>query len=609
MRILLCTGLCVLLPHAHAENPPIFQAEPLIVTATRVPTPSTDLLQSTTSLERGPLDTSPRLDALHALDGTAGFESVQTGGLGTLGGIFLRGTDSDQTLVLIDGIRVNAPTDGGVPLNNVPLDAIERVELVRGNVSSLYGSQAIGGVIQLFTQSERASEGANVSAALGSLHTGKTAARVSGGNETTRFGFGASYLTTDGFSAVRQREIPSFTTRVEDLDDDAYRNASVHANVSHAWSANHELRASVLHTQARTEFDGSFENRTRSELTVFALNSVDALADNWTSRLTIGQAGNIARNSLDAQATSRFATKNRQVTWQHELRLTPGQTALAGLEWLRQSVDSTTAYDQVTRRVTSPFAGYYLKLGTFSAQLSARHDRYSDVASASTGRLSLGYEVSPGLHLRAGVASAFKAPTFDDLYFPGFGNPSLKPERARSIEAGVRYQLGGQGYIDASASSNRLRELITFDGQLLKPLNVERAKIDSVELTIAREMLGLQVSASATWQDARNDTTGARLLRRARWFGAVKAVAPMARGSVHLRLRTSGAREDNSFDFTRRVSLGGYALVDVWADYALSKDTRLELSLGNVLDKDYEQAHGYNVAPRTLLLQVSRRLP
>ena len=381
------------------------------------------------------------------------------------------------------------------------------------------------------------------------------------------------------------------------------------ANLAHTWSANHELRASVLHTRARTEFDGSFENRALSELTVFALNSVDALSESWTSRLTLGQAESLARNSLDSTATSRFATKNQQLTWQNELRLTPDQTLLAGFEWLRQSVDSTTAYDQVTRRVTSPFAGYYFKRGAVSAQFSARHDRYSDVDSATSGRLSLGYEVSVRTRLRVGIASAFKAPTFDDLYFPGFGNAALKPERARSIEAGLRYQLGDHGYLDAAVFSNRLRDLITFDGQLLKPINVDRAKSDGVELTFAREVFGLQLRASATWQDARNVTTDERLLRRARWFGSVSALAPMARGSVQLRLRTSGAREDNSFDFTRRVRLAGYPVADVWADYAFSKNTRLEVSLENMFDKDYEQAHGYNVTPRTLLVRLSRRLP
>lgn len=590
--------------HARAESLPIMQAEPLVVTATRVPTPADDVLQSVTTLQRATLTTLAQPDALHALQDAAGFESAQTGGLGTLGGIFLRGTDSDQTLVLIDGIRVNAPTDGGVPLNHVPVEALERVELVRGNVSSLYGSQAIGGVIQLFSASERHEPGGSLTAAAGSQHTSKVAARAAGGN-TTHFAFGAGYLTTDGFSAVRAREIPSFTTRIEDLDDDAYRNANVRANFTHAWNAKHELRGSVLHTRARTEFDGSFENRTLSELSVFALHSIDAFTDAWTSRLTLGQADNDARNFLDDASTSRFETRNRQLTWQNEIRVAPDQLVLAGFEWLRQSVDSTTAYDEKTRRVESPFVGYYLKRGAFSAQISARHDRYSDIDDATSGRLSLGYEVSPALRLRAGIASAFKAPTFDDLYFPLFGNPALHPERARSIEAGLRRSFEDGGFIDVGLFSNRLRELITFDGQLSKPVNVERAKSIGVELAYAKQVLGLQLRASATWQDPKNETTGERLLRRARLFGSLSLRYEAPRGAVQLRLRASDAREDNSFDFTRRVRLGGYAVADLYGEYALLKRTRLQLSVQNLLDKDYERAHGYHVAPRSVVLQLA----
>ncbi len=610
MRLLFCASFCLITSQAHAEELPVLHSEPLVVTATRLPAARANPLQSVTILERESLAAVPQADALHTLDGAAGFESAQTGGLGTLGGIFLRGTDSDQTLVLIDGIRVNSPTDGGVPLNHIPLDAVERIELVRGNVSSLYGSQAIGGVIQLFTHGNELKDArAAVSAGLGSLNSVRGHAEVNAGTKDTRFGLAGSYLTTDGYSAVRAREIPSFTTRAEDLDDDAYRNATLRANLAHSWRPDHELSASVLHTQARTEFDGSFENRTLSELTVLALNSADKLAEHWTSRLTLGQASNIARNALDATSTSRFATKNQQLTWTNEFRLDPAQTLLAGFEWLRQSVDSTTAYDQVKRRVSSPFAGYYLKRGAFAAQITARHDRYSDITAATTGRLALGYDVTPALQLRAAIASAFKAPSFDDLYFPLFGNPDLAPERARSIEAGVRAEFENNDYLEIGAFSNRLRDLITFDAQLSKPINVERARTDGLEVVFAKHIGGLQLRASATWQDPKNQTTGERLLRRARYFGALSLRAPHAKGSIQFRLRGSGAREDNSFDFTRRVRLGGYAVTDLWADYAFSKRTRLAVSLDNALDKDYEQAHGYNVMPRMLLVQLTHDLP
>jgi vitamin B12 transporter len=601
-RLSFCCAFSIfILSDVRAEQLPIAVAEPLVVTATRIPTAADQALQPVAVVTREAIEHTPTPDALMLLRAEPGFENARNGGVGAFGSVFLRGTESDQTLVLIDGIRINSVTDGGAPLTHVMLGNVERAELVRGNVSSLYGSQAIGGVIALFTGAGLAQPGATLSAGLGSLGTGQGGLRINGGTGATRYKFAASYLGTDGFSSIRAREIPApFFTRVEDLDDDGYRNATFNAAVSHTWEAGHELSASVLETNARTEFDGVDENRTRQRLSVFALNSVNALTSTWTSRLTLGQAANRARNFLDALDTGHFNTRNQQLTWQNEVQLTPSHTVLAGLEWLRQKVDSTRAYEKTKRRVTSPFLGYYWRSSALSAQVSLRHDRYSDVENATSGRLSLGYALSPRVRLRAGVASAFKAPTFDDQYFPGFSNPALRPERARSVEAGVQLHWES-AQLDLQAFSNRSRDLITFDFNLVspKPINVNRAENDGIEITLSKNFGALKIHANATWQDPRDRDSGERLLRRAKRFGALGFETPVGRATVRLQILASGPRED----FAR--PLGGYAVVDGSVQYPLTKHTRLQFLAENLFDKDYELAAGYNVTPQRFLVELT----
>ncbi len=530
-----------------------------------------------------------------------GVEIATSGGPGTTSSLFLRGSNSDHTLVLVDGLRVGSSTDGATAIEAIPLDQIDHIEILRGPASSLYGADAIGGVIQIFTRRSDGALGANASAGYGTYRTALAAAGISGGAGPLRFALQAGLNRSAGFAAIGNPANPNF-----DSDHDGYRDDSASGSAAFKFAPDQDLSVQFLRSRQNAQFDAgpAFDARTITTLTSYSIASRNRLATFWTSRLEAGE-GDDDSVSETSFGSAPFKTRQRQYTWQNDFALPQGGVSVA-LERLEEHVDSNAGYAVTVRNTNAAVGVWQWRDGPQAAQANLRHDDSSQFGGQTTGGLAYGYALGGGVRASASYGTAFKAPTFNDLYYPGFSNPQLKPETAHNIEAALRY-AGADITAGIVAYDNRVRDLIVFECDAAfncAPQNVANATLRGVTLELEAHAGDVDVRASLDLQRPEDDATGNLLPRRARQHGAISVLRAWQALRVGAELIASSARFDDAAN-TRRM--GGYATVNFTADYALAAGWTLFARLDNAFDKHYELAADYNTAGTSVFAGVRYR--
>ncbi|MGH8752122.1 MAG: TonB-dependent receptor domain-containing protein [Burkholderiales bacterium] len=608
MQIIFKSGLLLIaFAHgAHAQDEVSVVTDEVVVTARRVPEKLQDTIQSTTVISAKDIAESQALDVPTLLRKEAGIEITQQGGLGKQSSTFTRGTNSTQTLVLLDGVRVGSATAGFTALDQITLDQIERIEIVRGNVSSIYGSEAIGGVIQIFTRQGSGKPAVSAAVGVGPDNLRRYSANFGGSTGDSRFNLGASHVETDGFSAIRPQFIPApFVTAPGDIDRDGYRNNTFTAKASHRLTPGNELGFSAFHSEGKVDFDGTFQNSSKQDLSSVSIFSDNRFTENWQSKLTLALGIDNLRSFLDAADAGRVRTDNTQIIWQNQVQLWETSQFTGGYERLEQKVSSDTVYSRTNRQVHSGFAGYRGDFGAHSLQANVRVDAYSDFGTQPTGLLGYGYAFAPRWRINASAGTAFRAPTFNDLYAPFFGNPNVRPEQARSAELGLQYR-DGQNLARVSYFITRVTDLITFQpAPPFTSANIGKAEIQGVEFSYSGRILNTDLKASFTLQDPRDKTNNIRLLRRAEHFGSLSAQKTLGALQVGGELRASGKRDDVDITQFTRTRVGGYTVVNLTARFNLTRAVSLAARVENLFDKDYELVQGYNIQRRALFFTLA----
>jgi vitamin B12 transporter len=582
----------------------------VVVTATRSEQALTQTLSHTTLITRQDIEAAQVADVPSLLRGLAGVEIYQSGGIGKQGSLFLRGSNSSHTLVLLDGVRINSATTGATAIDQLMLDQIERIEIVRGNVSSLYGSEAIGGVIQIFTRRGQGAPSFNGSAGAGAHGAQRASAGLGGAVEGATYSVQVSRYKLDGVSAI-----DSVLASNVNPDKDGYDNTSVSMNAGYAFNADHQVSAGYFESEgeARLDNSGFFANATdvhagRSVLSKKSLESLNRFAGNWESRLSYAQGMDEYQNFLNGAHSSTLQTSNDLLTWQNRWQVGEAGALIAGLERLKQQIRSdSTAYTLTARTAQSLFAGYTGSYGAQQVQLNLRRDRYSDFGAADTWLLGYGYEVTETWRVAATASTAFKTPTFNDMHAPlAWGaNPDLKPERSHSSELGVHFADKGQRF-DAVYFDSTIRDLIVADTNWVMQ-NLSEARIDGVELAYNGQFGATGTRLTATRQHPRDALTGQPLLRRARDFFSAGFTREIGTLKVGGEWQHSGVREDVDIETFARTTLAAYDVVNLTANYALDRHFTLSARVDNLLDRNYMLAHGYNTAGRTWYLGLSYR--
>jgi vitamin B12 transporter len=602
---LIAALLCALPVAVHAEE----MLDETVVTATRIEQPLSQALSHATVINAGQIKASGAADLPTLLRKQAGLEVAQSGGIGAQSGLFLRGSNSSHTLVLVDGVRLGSATTGATAIDQIMLDQVERIEVVRGNVSSLYGSGAIGGVIQIFTKRGHGAPGVNANAQLGAHGTQRASVGFGGDSGENVYGLQLSSFRTLGVSALNPIIAPAANPNTN-----GYDNQSLSGNLKHRFDAENSLSASLFVSQGRISTDNAFGfattdlNNSDNTLTKFALQFDSRFSERWASHLQLSQSGDDLKSYTNGVSSSSFRTTNHELGWQNDVALSEGGKLLLGVNALEQKVASSTAYSRSSRQVSSLYAGYTRLFGAHQLQANLRQDRYSDFGAANTGLLGYGYHFDENWRASASYSTAFKAPTFNDMYWPlawGYqGNANLKPERSKNLEAGLHYAAPGQ-HLDLVYFDNRIRDLI--DPGFPMPTNLNQARIDGVELGYGVQFGDTAVSAALTVQNPRDAVTGQRLIRRAKTFGNLGLTQTLGAWKLGGDIQFSDARADNHLTAwpVQRVTLAGYQLFNLNASYALSKQLSLSLRADNLTNRPYVLAHGYQTAGRTFSISTS----
>lgn len=592
--------------NTQANGTPVGELNPTVVTASRGEQPLSDALPHTTVISRTDIERSQAPDAVTLLRREAGIEIAQNGGPGTNASLFMRGASSNQTLVLIDGVRVSSGTSGGAQIGQLMADQIDHIEVVRGNVSALYGSDAVGGVVQIFTRSGRGHAPlANAEIEYGARNTKRAQAGISGSvgeRGDTSFAVSVSEFKTSGFSTMNPLLAPKANP-----NDNPYTNKSVSAQLSHRFSADWQAGLTYFQTWGDVSYDSSFGKPTDVNTAHNVVRSMSAFVDgkvtqDWKTRVTLSQGDDRSLNFTNGvpQVPARFNTRNQTATWQNDWTFLPNQLLKVGLEHLQTSIDSD-AYDVPTRNVDSGYIGYEGKFGPHQLQLNLRRDRYSDFGGANSYYAGYGFAFTPQWKAVASVSNAFRAPSFNELYYPFFGNPNVQPEKARSVEGGVEYN-GAIGLVRMTVFETDYSNLITSvcDAAFnCAAANVNRARVNGVETSYRGSIYGVDVRASFTMQNPQDLSANQLLSRRARHFGSVSAYKTVGPFSAGVEWNAAGDRQDS----TR--ALGGYGLLNLVGRYQITREWALSARLENVTNKNYQLIYPYNTASRGVFFTLS----
>jgi vitamin B12 transporter len=561
--------------------------EPVVVTATRREQPASEVLATVELITGDELIMRPAAELSDALRFVPGVEPARLGGAGQQTSIFVRGTESNHVLVLVDGLRINPGTIGTAATQNIAPEFIERVEVVKGPRSTLYGSDAIGGVINVITRG--AEDGSSVQASFGSFDT-KTASFNAGfGDDDTGATIAGAWFDSEGFP-----------TRAGDNTDRGSDNTSFTAS-AHAGVGVVNLGVRGWYASGSTEYseftlapvDQDFENM------ALAVTADFAPTEFWSSRLMLGHAeDNIEQNQSD----DFIDTQRNTIDWQNDIQVSDAVTVTAGILWQDEEADafSDFGFGLVDAYASDISTGQlYLQAlvstGPHRVVLGGAYTDHETFGGHETGNVEYGFAFEGGALLTLSAGMGFRAPDATDLYSIFGGNPDLEPEESTSYEIGFRQPIGEQQSVSITAFRNDIDNLIVsvfVPPQSFENRNVDMARIDGVEAAWQFDGEKWSARAAATLQDPRDEITDERLLRRARENYTAEVARRIGAHEVAIDVLHAGERRD--FGFPSQTVLDAYTLVNLAAKLALGESFTLVLRAENLFDEDYELASGYN---------------
>ncbi|OYQ40277.1 TonB-dependent receptor [Rhodoferax sp. TH121] len=588
----LVLGACLAVS-SWAQSNEVRQLQEVVVTATRSEMRADEVMADVTVINHEELRRNVGRSVSEVLARMAGVQTSSNGGLGKTSSIYIRGTENRHVLLLVDGVRYGSSTSGTANFDSIPLEMIERIEVLKGPASALYGSDAVGGVVQIFTRKGREGFHPYASLTAGEWDRAEVAAGFSAGTKELRYSLGVQSQNEGGFSATNPR-LGSTNTSGFNADRDGYAQNSVQTSVNWQFVEGWSLEGLVVQADGVNHYDGGrnpFDVRGESTSAIRKLGVAGQILPAWKSRLELSSSADRSTN-LTSTSTSRFNTEQQQWSWQNEVATPVGQV-FAGLEALRELVDGTQRYTVSDRTTSSTFLGLSGSAGAHSWQANARHDRNTQFGSASTGLVGYGYKVTPDLRVHGSYGTSFKVPSFNTLYWfdpvpTNFqGNATTQPERGENAELGASLALGDQ-LLTVVHYENRIQGFITKQPTVS---NIPYVKLDGWTLALQGEAGAWTYRTALDFLDARNEQTGKKLVRRPDLQLSSTASYVAGNWTLGATLLSTSDTFDNA---TNTVSLGGYTTLDVFASRKIRKDWALEGRVINLGDKFYQTALGYN---------------
>lgn len=577
-----------------------------LITANRDVEQRSDSTSANTVFTRADIERLRPASVLELISHAPGVQVATQGGRGSDSGLYIRGTSSSQTLVLIDGVRFKEARFGKGNLQYLPIEQVERVEVLRGSRSAIYGADALGGVVQIFTRRGQES-GINpyVRIAGGSDGTWERSLGLSGGDQRTRFNVSTAFEETRGINRTGMAD------PIND-DDDAYRNRSIAASLSHRLTDDIEVGVSVLDQRGESEYDDTWgASKPYNE---FEISNVSTYADArinevWNSRVELAHSENRQKDLNDLNTSSSFNNEYQDsANWLNTLTLDQQNTVRLGAEYLNEKLRNSMELSEPSRKNHALFAQHSFQTDYFSTELGVRHDKNEQFGSENTFNAAVMVPVNDENKIIASYSEGFRVPTFMDLYSPYAPSPDLQPEKSKSYELQWRSQLSKNAVFETSLYQSDIRDLIALDPNAgWKAVNINKARIHGFEASLKQQLLGWQSDLNFSIIDPRDTESGHVLLNRAkrtlnldldRQFGSIGV------GASFKAVSRSYANATNTQE------LAGYGVVDLRASWQATSELGFDVKWANVLDKEYNRIayaypQSYQEAPSSIMLGMT----
>jgi vitamin B12 transporter len=569
----------------------------MIVTATRTAQTADATLASVSIITKLDIETYQYKTVSEALNSLPGVVIGNAGGLGKQTSIFLRGSESNHTQILLNGAKLATNAFGAPQMEHIPMHLIERIELVRGPQSSLYGSGSIGGTIQIFTKKGAGESIPYLSVGFGTHETKETSFGLSGGDTSNWYSLSGGYTETNGYNSCDRRSgvlfIGCFTT---EPDKDAYRNTNASIRLGHRFDNKSEIEFFSLYSEGESEFDGSIYSGNQTDFLqhTFGAKLSTEVTDKWLITTNLSQGRLEAANNKNGVNVSFADNQQDHFNIQNDIQLDDEHLLSIGYEYEDDKISESTGFAEKERHSNALFAQLLGAYDTHNYQLAIRSEDDEQFGSQTTGNMAWGTALTEKLRLNASFGTAFVAPALIDLYYPyGYGNSNLDPERSQSYELGLRGQHSGIKW-SANIYRTEIKDLIALDAFWV-PQNISEALIKGLELQAATQFSGINMDGQISLMDPENKSGGANdgkvLARRAEQTVTFNANKSFGDFNLASKVFVSGRRFDDSAN-TRR--LAGFTTVDIVGAYRINKDLTAQVKVSNLFNEEYETVAGYN---------------
>jgi vitamin B12 transporter len=579
--------------------------EETVVIGTRTPQTIDKELAPVTLITKEQIQKLQIHDMAQLLRQVPGWSIKTSGSYGSQLGVFLRGTNSSQTLVLRNGERMNSATSGGADLSYIDPDQIERIEVVRGARTSLYGADAIGGVINIITQDDTAPNHAMIKAGYGTYNTQRYAAAARY-NLTGSTKMQVNYMKhqTDGFSSQAK-------TNQFDKDDDAFDNTGLQASLTQELGSSGKWTLGYFHDQGKNDYDmgniNPHDAYNKRFIDNLFTNYQYELTEQWVTTLNLAQVKDEKRDLYRDQADylNVFKTNRTSALWQNDVNWNMNQTSTLGFEYRKENIDGSIPpigneyVDQNGNPVDSRnnhalFFQHLINYDFFELQATVRNDSNNAYGDRTTGNVSFGIPLDAGT-LVLSYGTAFRAPTFNDLYYKSdkfIPNPNLSPETSRQFEISFK---GFQEYLhyEVSAYLNKMEDMIASPkvGDQYIAMNINTAEIQGFDFIVGYQWDSLWLNVSYSYVDAEDRTTHEQLTFRPKNILTLDLIQSFEKISFGMTLLA----QSRSLDYNRNT-MPGFATVDVFSAYKIARGLTAKLKFANLFDQDYVVNSGYNTA-------------
>jgi vitamin B12 transporter len=603
-KIILSSLLMTQLSTANVFADTTLKTSDVFVTATRTPISKKNVIADITIISEEEIKLAGSSSLPELLQRQPGIEISNNGGQGKVSTLFLRGASSTHSVILLDGIRIDSATAGLTAIENIPLSQIEKIEIVRGPASSLYGQDAIGGVIQIFTKKGLNGFKPYISYGYGKYNTSIAQAGIRGGGDKTSYAINLSSQSSTGFSAFEPNTNPAAAANIYNLDKDGYRNKSVSASLSHKINEKLDINFQYFLSQGKNKYDNRYANWDPSidwkntqdqESLSGTVNS--QLTNYWKSsfRVGLGIDDYVEKQRYISGATREvdnvYKTIQNQITWQNDLILPLGSLVLL-YDKLDQKINVTdTSYSKKDRQNDAYMIGYNLNQANHNFQANVRKDFNSVYRDATTGNIGYSYAMNSNWSIASSFGTAFRSPTFNYLYAGSYANPDLQPEKSKNVEAQLKYQSDAE-FFSFVTFKNKITDFIISDSTTnFRPYNINTAEIYGATVSSSHFMNHFQVKSSFTVQSPMNESADKYLPRRSNFFGTVGLNYFIQNWNLGFEATGSGNRYN---DAANLFNIPGYIKTNLFADYQINKNLTMNARVDNVLGKNYTYAYEGN---------------